>query len=251
MSQVASSSLDDPRPGAPRPGSGAMFDRIAGRYDFLNRLISLGLDRGWRRHLVRAVEPKRGGRYLDLATGTADVALEMLSQNPGIEAVGLDPSSEMLAIGRRKVDALGTTGQAIELVEGKAEQLPWDDDHFDGVTISFGIRNVADRPAALAEMARVTRAGGRVAILEGNEPRGTLLAPFARFHLHVVIPWIGRLFSGGQEYRYLQTSIQDFPPADEFAELMGRCGLEVLEVRKLNFGTLCLYVAEPAKGVRS
>ena len=130
-------------------------------------------------------------------------------------------------------------------------KLPFDDDSFDGVTISFGIRNVADRPAALAEMARVSRPGGRVAILEGNEPRGTLLAPFARFHLQVVIPWIGRLFSGGKEYRYLQTSIQEFPPAEEFAEMMERCGLEVLEVEKLNFGTLCLYVAQPMEGGRS
>lgn len=249
MSRVLSSSLDPRPPEALRPGSGAMFDRIARRYDLLNRLISLGLDRGWRRRTVRAVEPRDGGRYLDLATGTADVALEILRQAPGAEVVGVDPSAEMLAIGRRKLAARGASRARLE--RGEAERLSFDDGSFDGVTIAFGIRNVVDRGAALAEMARVIRPGGRVAILEGNEPRGGLTSPFARFHLRHIVPRLGAWLSGQREYRYLQTSIAAFPPSEEFAAMMRRRGFEDVVVRPLTFGAVCLYVGRvPGKEPR-
>lgn len=241
MSRAVSSSLESRSPEGLRPGSGAMFDRIAERYDLLNRIISLGLDRGWRRRTVRSLAPRDGGRYLDVATGTADVALEILRQASGAEVVGVDPSAEMLAIGRRKLDAVGAREARLEL--GKAESLPFDDHAFDGVGIAFGIRNVADRPAALAEMARVTRPGGRVVILEGNEPSGGLTSPFARFHLRHVVPRLGAWLSGRSEYRYLQTSITAFPPSQEFARLMTEQGLGEVSVHPLTLGAVCLYVA--------
>ncbi len=249
MTMSATRPLDRPSPD-PRPaetvrgGSGAMFDRIARRYDLLNRLASLGLDQSWRRRAIAALELAPGARVLDLATGTADMALEVLRQEPRAEVVGIDPSPQMLEVGRRKVAAAGL-GARIELKAGDGEALPLDDDSVDGVTIAFGIRNVPDRARALAEMARVTRPGGRIAILELSEPRGGLLGPLARFHVHRVVPRLGAWLSGEREYRYLEKSIAAFPPPREFAELMGRCGCEVLEVRPLTFGACCLFVAQP------
>ena len=228
----------------PRPGSGAMFDRIARRYDLLNRIISLGLDQRWRRRMVGALDLRPGAQVLDLATGTADVALEVLRQEPQSQVLGLDPSAQMLAEGERKAAALGLTDR-LRLQEGKAEEVHAEDDQFDALTIAFGIRNVADRPAGLREMARVVRPGGRIAILEGSEPGKGLLGLGARFHLHHVVPRLGSWLSGAKEYRYLQTSIAAFPSAEDFAALMEDCGLEVLAVEPLTFGVCHLYVATP------
>ena len=191
-------------------GSGRMFDQIAHRYDLLNRINSLGLDRGWRKKTVASLGLRPGGRVLDLATGTADLPLEILRQAPEVTVVGLDPSPGMLDIGRRKVREDGLA-EKVELIEGDAQALPFEDDAFDGITMAFGIRNVPDRGRALREMARVLRPGGRAAILELSEPRGGLMAPFARLHIHVVVPWVGSLLSGSAEYRYLQQSIEAFP----------------------------------------
>ncbi len=232
------------KPQAPAPGSGAMFDGIAGRYDLLNRLMSLGLDRGWRRRAVAALPQTPGARILDLATGTADVALEVLRQNPSAAVVGTDPSPEMLRIGAEKVAAAGL-GDRLELRPGRAEDLPFEDGAFDGVVIAFGIRNVPDRDAALAEMARVTRPQGKVVILELAEPRSGPLAPIVRLHVHQLVPRLGAWISGAPEYRYLQSSIERFPAAVDFARKMEAAGLEVLAVRPLAFGACCLFVAQP------
>ncbi len=229
----------------PQRGSGAMFDAIADRYDLVNRVISLGVDQSWRRKTVAALELWQGARVLDLATGTADLAIQVALDTPGATVIGLDPSERMLALGRRKVhDALLT--DRVELQQGDAQALPYPDNSFDGVCIAFGIRNVPDRRRALAEMARVTRKGGRTAILELSEPAsGGLLAPVARFHIHTLVPWVGALLSGAPEYRYLQQSIAAFPPAAEFAALMEDSGFSVLDVRALTFGVCHLYVATP------
>jgi len=233
-----------------RDGSGAMFDRIARRYDLLNRILSLGLDRAWRRRTVRALELVPGSRVADLATGTADMALEVVRLEPKATVIGLDPSPRMLDVGRAKVDAAGA-GDRVTLRLGDAQVLPLDDASVDAVTIAFGIRNVPDRERALREMARVTRPNGRVAILELSEPEGRFLGPLARLYVHHLVPRIGALLSGAREYRYLQASIAAFPAPAEFAAMMGRCGLEVLAVEPLSFGACCLFVARPAAEVRS
>jgi demethylmenaquinone methyltransferase/2-methoxy-6-polyprenyl-1,4-benzoquinol methylase len=221
-----------------------MFDAIAHRYDLLNRVISLGVDQSWRRRAVRALELAPGKRVLDLATGTADLAILIARTELGAEVVGLDPSRNMLAVGRAKVDA-AELGARVSLVEGDAEALPFDDSSFDGISMAFGIRNVKDRPRALREMARVVRRGGRVAILELSEPRGGPMAALARLHVHEIVPRLGALLSGAAEYRYLQRSIAAFPPAEEFAEAMRGAGLDVLAVEPLTFGVSHLYVATP------
>jgi demethylmenaquinone methyltransferase / 2-methoxy-6-polyprenyl-1,4-benzoquinol methylase len=229
-----------------RDGSGAMFDGIAARYDLVNRVISLGIDQSWRRKTVRSLELGPQHRVLDLATGTADLAIQVARTEPSVTVVGVDPSAKMLAVGRVKVER-GELASRVELLQGDAQALPFEADTFHSVCIAFGIRNVPDRALALCEMARVTRPGGRIAILELSEPKGGLLGSMARFHIHTVVPYVGAVLSGVKEYQYLQRSIAVFPPAEEFAELMRSSNLNVLGVHALTFGVCHLYVAEPSK----
>lgn len=221
-----------------------MFDGIAHRYDLVNRVISLGIDQSWRKKTVRSLELKPGARVLDLATGTADLAIMIARQHPHVSLVGVDPSAKMLEVGQKKLDA-EQLAERIELQVGDAQQLNFPDRSFDGVSIAFGIRNVPDRLQGLREMARVTKAGGRVAILELSEPRGGLLGPLARFHVHSVVPAVGALLSGAKEYHYLQKSIAAFPPARRFEALMREAGLNIVASTALTFGVCHLYVGEP------
>ncbi|HEU0031356.1 MAG TPA: bifunctional demethylmenaquinone methyltransferase/2-methoxy-6-polyprenyl-1,4-benzoquinol methylase UbiE [Kofleriaceae bacterium] len=231
---------------APALGSGQMFDRIAGRYDFVNRVLSLGLDKSWRRRTVRALNLGEQPRVLDLATGTGDLAIDIARMAPGATVIGLDPSHEMLAVAERKL-ARRELGDRVSLVVGDAQQLPYRNCELDAVTIAFGIRNVPDRMQALREMARVVRPGGRIAILELCEPKRGVLGKLARLHTRHVVPRLGALLSGAREYRYLQTSIAAFPPAEEFAAMMERAGLHVIEVVPLTFGACTLFVATPVE----
>jgi demethylmenaquinone methyltransferase / 2-methoxy-6-polyprenyl-1,4-benzoquinol methylase len=223
-----------------------MFDRIADRYDLLNRVLSLGIDQRWRRRAVRALaldgrpDPPR---VLDLATGTGDLAILAARARPDVRVEGVDPSRRMLEEARTKVQAAGLTDR-VRLVVGDAESLPYPDAAFDGVTIAFGIRNVPDRELGLREMCRVTRPGGRVVVLELSDPGGGVLGRVARFHVHTLVPRIGALLSGEREYRYLETSIAAFPPAAEFSTMMRDAGLRVLVAQALTLGVCHLFVGE-------
>lgn len=230
----------------PPLGSGGMFDRIAARYDAMNRVLSFGLDRAWRRRTVRALQLGERPRVLDLATGTGDLAIDIARMHPGAQVIGLDPSPRMLAIAEAKLLRRGLVDRVM-LVRGDAQQLPYANCEMDAATIAFGIRNVPDRPAALREMARVVRPGGRIAVLELGEPEGGLLGRAARFHCRHVVPRLGALLSGAREYRYLQRSIAAFPPAAEFARMMERSGLHVIDAAPLTFGVCTLFVATPAE----
>lgn len=232
------------------PGSGAMFDRIARRYDILNRVLSFGADRRWRSRAAASLALEGAPRVLDVATGTADLAIAIARGCAGASVVGVDPSVEMLAIGRAKLAAAGLAGR-VELVAGDACALPFHDDAFDGVAIAFGIRNVKDRSTALREMARVTRPGGRVVVLELCHPRDGLLAPFARFHVHRVVPAVGAWMGGDQEYRYLARSIASFPQPAEFGATMEACGLTVVGIERLGLGACALFVARKDPDHRS
>ena len=224
------------------PGSFAMFDKIARRYDLLNRILSLGIDQRWRRRAVEALHLGEGDRVLDLATGTCDLAILLARRHPSLHTTGLDGSEQMLAVGRQKLGRAGVADR-VSLVTGDAQALPFAEGSFDVVTMAFGIRNVPDRPRALAEIARVLRPGGRVAILELSEPDSGRLAPIARFHLHTVVPLVGGLLSGMPEYRYLQRSIAAFPPAEVFATAILEAGLRVEAITRLTFGVATLFVA--------
>jgi demethylmenaquinone methyltransferase/2-methoxy-6-polyprenyl-1,4-benzoquinol methylase len=227
-----------------------MFDAIAGRYDLLNRIMSLGLDRGWRRKAVEKLALPSSARVLDLATGTADLAMLIAEMHTDATVIGVDPSKGMLGEGERKIAAAALASR-VSLQVGDAQELPFEQASFDGITIAFGIRNVPDRPRALREMARVTKPSGRVVILELSEPRGGVMGVLARTYVHEIIPRVGALLSGAKEYRYLQRSIEAFPPAEEFARTMEEAGLSVLETPALSFGAAHLYVATPSRaGVR-
>lgn len=233
-----------------RFGSGQMFDRIAQRYDLLNRVISLGVDQRWRRRTVESLQLTAGHRVLDLATGTGDLAIMIARTHPGVSVVGSDPSEGMLSVGRTKVTT-ATLDQRVVLESGDAQALPYEDQSFDAVTMAFGIRNVPDRAKALREIARVVRPGGRIAILELSEPRSGIMGPLARFHVHTVVPTLGALLSGSKEYRYLQESIAKFPAPEDFANIMRDNDHDVLAVEPMTFQTVCLFVSTPKPRAQS
>ncbi|MFO0723283.1 MAG: bifunctional demethylmenaquinone methyltransferase/2-methoxy-6-polyprenyl-1,4-benzoquinol methylase UbiE [Myxococcota bacterium] len=234
-----------------RLGSGAMFDRIARRYDLLNRVISLGLDQRWRRRLVSAVLPGSAEKLLDLATGTADVAIAAAKLRPEVTVVGVDPSAAMIEEGQHKLRAQQLQGR-VSLELGNAEALHFPNASFDGVSIAFGIRNVPDRKRALMEMARVTKPGGVVGILELGEPKAGPLAALARVHIHRIVPALGAFLSGDSEYRYLARSIAAFPRPEAFCALMEEAGLVEVRAERLSFGAVYLYLGRapttPAAG---
>jgi demethylmenaquinone methyltransferase/2-methoxy-6-polyprenyl-1,4-benzoquinol methylase len=233
---------------AVRPGSGEFFDSIAARYDFLNRVISFGVDRSWRKKTVRSLGLRAGMRALDLATGTADLAIAIANTFPGVEVVGVDPSQQMLAIGQDKTEKQSLEDR-VRLLQGDAQDIEQPDASFDAISMAFGIRNVPDREKALREMARVGKPGARIAILELGEPQSGIVGPLARFHVHVMVPTIGALLSGAGEYRYLERSIAAFPKAEDFAELMKAAGLADVRVEPLTFGVCHLYTARVPGGV--
>lgn len=228
-------------------GTGEMFDAIAGRYDLLNRIISLGQDPYWRKRAVKALRIKPGDHILDVATGTGDVALTIAQVHPLASVQGVDPSANMIEVGQQKViDRELERRVTLEIGDGQA--LPYEDDSFDGAIVSFGIRNFPDRLQGLREMCRVTRPGRHVVILELSEPRKGVMAVAARTYIHHVVPRIGSALSGKKEYRYLQESIAAFPEADQFLALMREAGLESVKVSPLSFGAVNLFVGRVPRG---
>ncbi len=225
-------------------GSGQMFDQIAPRYDFVNRVISLGLDKRWRRRVIKELELAPNARILDVATGTGDLAVELAKAVPDGHVIGLDPSTQMLAVAVQKIAKLGLT-ERVTIIEGDAQNLPQATDEIDAATIAFGIRNVPDRALGLRELARVVRPGGRIAVLELGEPRSGFFGRAARFHTRQVVPRLGALLSGKREYRYLQTSVAAFPEPEVFAQLMRDNGLDVQKIIPLTFGVCTLFIATP------
>lgn len=241
---------------APRAGSGRMFDGIARRYDLLNRLISFGVDRSWRRQTVEALAtpavlaPHEATvrKLLDLATGTGDMAIELAERYPHVEVIGLDPSTGMMEVGSSKVQAK-RLNERISFVIGDSQELDFEADSFDGVTMAFGIRNVPDRLAALREMVRVCKPGAKIAILELSEPKAGIVGAMGRFHMHQVVPLLGSLLngsllSGSREYSYLPRSIAAFPEPEVFRSMMQDAGMRNVDVTPLTFGVCHLYVGE-------
>ena len=215
----------------PAEGVRRMFDRIAPVYDAMNRAMTLGLDRRWRRLTVSAVvEP--GDRVLDACCGTGDLAIASLPSARAI--VGLDFSELMLERARRKAPA-------IEWVQGDALALPFDDASFDAATVGFGVRNLGDLEGGLRELHRVLKPGGRIGILEITTPRGAL-APFFRLWFDVLIPLVGRALPGGSAYTYLPASVRRFPGAEDLAALLRRIGFDDVNFRLLGGGIVALHL---------
>ena len=205
-------------------GIQTMFDTIAPRYDLLNRLLSFGIDRRWRRFAVRQLELKEGARILDIATGTGDVALEIAAQSPdSVEIVGEDFTQGMLVLGKQKV-AASPYRNRIRLANASCEGIPHPAETFDGITIAFGIRNVIDRQRGLEEMCRVLRPGGRAVILEFSHPRNRVFQNLYYLYFQHILPFIGGLISKRSAYQYLPDSVLDFPSRELFEEMMRDAG---------------------------
>jgi demethylmenaquinone methyltransferase/2-methoxy-6-polyprenyl-1,4-benzoquinol methylase len=212
-----------------------MFDRIAPVYDAMNRVMTAGLDRAWRRLTVEAVV-QPGDRVLDACCGTGDLALA--AEREGGIVTGLDFSPKMLERARRK-------SETITWVEGNLLALPFEDGSYDAATVGFGVRNVADVEAALAELRRVLRPGGRLAILEITQPRG-LLRPFFSLWFDRIVPLLGKVLPGGRAYTYLPASVRRFPGAEELVALLERNGFEHVRVRLLGGSIVALHTGAKA-----
>lgn len=221
-----------------------MFDSIAPRYDFLNRLLSLGIDRRWRRFAVKRITYSEPGRILDVATGTGDVALEIAAQTPAtVNIVGVDFSTEMVELGRQKVRN-SPYSDRITMEVAPCEAIPFPDESFDSATIAFGIRNVVDRLQGLKEMRRILKKGGKVVILEFSTPRSNLFKTLYYFYFLRVLPIIGGLFSKFSAYKYLPDSVLEFPSQEEFKRLMAGAGFKNLTHYDLTGGIATVYVGE-------
>lgn len=219
-----------------------MFGSIAPKYDFLNRLLSCGRDRYWRKEAVDSLAPKAGDRCLDVATGTADVALEIASRDPmNIKVVGVDFSYKMLELGRRKIRARNLE-RAIDLQTGIAERLAFANGSFNGVITAFGIRNFSDMEKGLAEMRRALKPKGKVVILEFSFPSNPFLGLIYRLYFDFLLPLVGRKLSGHRSaYSYLPRSVGEFPSPPAFVGVMEKAGFENVAYKNLTFGIATIY----------
>ena len=218
-----------------------MFDGIAGSYDVLNHRLSFGIDRIWRRRTSRLVAKHHPANILDVATGTADLAIRMAKDNPETSITGVDLSTEMLTIGQRKINQ-SKLSERIRLLTADATSMPFSDGSFDVVTAAFGVRNFTDREAGLCEMARVCRNNGLVAVLEFSHPTSILVKGTYRWYSRHLIPTIGRKVSKHPSaYTYLPTSVEAFPSAKVFKSMMEQAGINDIQSITFSGGIATLY----------
>ena len=222
-----------------------MFDSISPRYDFLNHLLSFGLDVLWRKQLAKFVPHKPGQIVLDLATGTADILMSLFKHSPDVQSgYGIDLADKMLDKGRGKIARAGLEPHVL-LEHGDAHQIPFNDNTFDCVTIAFGIRNMENPQQVLSEMRRVLCSGGRAIILEFSLPTNTVIRATHLFYLRHAVPVIGAVFSGHDSaYRYLNRTIETFPYGDEFRAVMSKAGFQNVTANPLFFGVATIYVGD-------
>ena len=221
----------------------AMFDRISPKYDALNHLLSLNIDKVWRRKAAKAVKKNQPITILDLATGTADLAIALAKHNPQAHIIGMDLSEKMLDIGKEKVAQRKMENQ-IELRLGNAADLPFENNAFDAVTVAFGVRNFEDLDKGLSEIVRVLKPGGQAVILEFSMPERFPVKQLYRFYFKHLLPKIGKSVSKDPgAYDYLPESVESFPKPDIFLELLVRHGLGKGFATPLTFGIATLYTA--------
>lgn len=219
----------------------SMFARIAGRYDLMNRVMTLGQDQGWRRQALHLCNLPPHGMLLDVGTGTGDLGYEALRRLPTMQAFGTDFTYEMMAAGVGKV-----AGVELPFVQGDTLELPFADNTFDAVCSGFMIRNVVDQVGAFREMARVAKAGGRVVCLETTPPAESLIGTGSQFYFDTIVPLLGGLISGDREaYTYLPQSTKHFVEPEALTRIMERAGLRNVIYHKLMFGTVAIHVGTP------
>jgi demethylmenaquinone methyltransferase/2-methoxy-6-polyprenyl-1,4-benzoquinol methylase len=217
-----------------------MFDNISGTYDGLNRVLSFGIDQGWRRRLIGLLKKHQPKKVLDVATGTADLAIAEALAMP-TEVIGLDLSEGMLAVGRKKVIHQRLT-ERVSLVQGDSEALPYSDGHFDAVTVAFGVRNFENLEKGLAEIKRVLRPGGILLVLEFGRPASPIVRLGYNFYSFTLLPFIGKLVSkDARAYSYLPESVRAFPSGPAFVQIMNKVGFDEAQFTPLTFGICMLY----------
>lgn len=221
----------------------AMFDHIAPAYDFMNRAMTMGVDRLWRRRTVREARAVKPSVILDVATGTGDLAVALARGCEGASVVGVDLSEGMLERGREKVKKAGLEGR-VELRQADCLALPFGEGAFDVVTVAFGVRNFEHLERGYEEMARVLRPGGRLCVLELSTPRSGLVRPFYNLYTQGIIPWLGRMVSRDKRaYSYLLDSIAAVPQGEEMTGLISAAGFSEATFHPLTLGVATLYVA--------
>ncbi len=220
-----------------------MFNNISKRYDLLNHLLSLGIDIYWRKQAIKLLKPEKPKKILDIATGTADFAIEALALNPD-QVVGVDISEGMLEVGRKKLRRLQLDNR-IELQMGDSERLLFDDNIFDAIIVAFGVRNFEHLEEGLKDMYRVLKPGGSVVVLEFSKPHSFPFKQLYNFYFKYILPAIGRIISKDQSaYTYLPESVQAFPDGEAFLKKLQAVGFKNTLCRTLTFGISSIYMGK-------
>lgn len=220
-----------------------MFDNISPRYDFLNHFLSLGIDRGWRRKAIAKLRPGRPRLILDVATGTGDFAIQAMTLNPD-RVIGIDISEGMLDRGRAKLAERRLTGK-VELLSGDSENIPFEGNKFDAITVGFGVRNFENLEKGLREIYRVLKPGGTLVVLEFSQPRMFPFKQAYQFYFQHILPRVGRIVSRDRAaYDYLPESVKAFPDGNAFTEILNRIGFNSTTCTPLTFGISSIYTGE-------
>ncbi|MBI1223466.1 MAG: bifunctional demethylmenaquinone methyltransferase/2-methoxy-6-polyprenyl-1,4-benzoquinol methylase UbiE [Bacteroidetes bacterium] len=220
-----------------------MFDNIAHRYDFLNHLLSMGIDNVWRVKAMRFIRESKPERLLDIATGTGDLAFEARKQMPKLHITGLDLSEGMLSKAREKATSRKMVD--MEFIKGDSENLNFEDTTFDAVSVAFGVRNFENLEAGLSEIYRVLKPGGKLAVLEFSKPKAFPVKQIFNFYFRQVLPRTGKMISkDSRAYEYLPESVQAFPEGKDFIAILERIGFKQCKDQALTFGICSLYTAE-------
>lgn len=219
-----------------------MFNNIAGKYDFLNHFLSLGIDKGWRKKAIREIQKVQPKNILDVATGTGDLAIAAAALKPD-KITGVDIAEQMLAVGRTKIAEKQLEGM-ITLQTGDSEAMPFSDNSFDAVTCAYGVRNFENLEKGLKEMSRVMRPGGKLAILEFSKPQRFPVKQLYAFYFRYILPTLGKMVSKhSTAYTYLPQSVMAFPEGKVFCDTLTRCGFKDAKARPLTLGITTLYTA--------
>lgn len=220
-----------------------MFNNIAWRYDFLNHFLSFGVDNYWRRKTISVLKNDKPELILDVATGTGDLAIAGLRLNP-LKVYGVDISEDMLKIGREKLRKKNLLDK-IELLESDSENLIFEDNKFDAITVGFGVRNFENLEKGLSEMLRVLKPGAKAVILEFSKPKNSIIRSFYAFYSGKVCPWLGNMISKDPiAYTYLNKSVEAFPEGENFATILRKTGYKDVKIHPLTFGVVTIYIGK-------
>ena len=220
-----------------------MFDNISKRYDFLNHFLSMGIDKIWRKKAIKILKKYNPDSILDIATGTGDFAISAMRLKPS-KVVGLDLSAGMLEVGSKKMKKKGLD-QIVEMVQGDSENLPFEDETFDGLTVGFGVRNFENLEKGLSEMKRVLKSGAPAIILEFSKPKKFPVKQSFKFYSKYIIPTVGRTISKDKAaYTYLPESVEAFPEGQAFIDIMDKVGYKNLRSKQVSGGIATIYVGE-------